>query len=299
MLKVMRGDRPLRPDDVPNISDSIWELLQDCWKQNPTQRPEAAYVREHLRNASTLWVTQPPTPVLASDSIATVTNIPKGLDDDGNILYTVVNVLIDTNRISEPNVLVELAQPSNSDVISFRGRLPVAADQIGGGSTTNDNEMEYLLQNPSPTHEAIGRGLRQLEELKFFRSRSSTQDSTDQIPMDPRDSLTPLPTPHAKPFVTSQPPDVQVIPQLQMIPAGLVEVPQRPPRLLDAGYTNDRVDFFYQDLFGFPARRGTEAGFTSLMEKDVPFVAGSTTISVVIEVCCVLRFYYTSLNVPV
>ena len=36
MMKMGRGDRPVRPERIP---DHYWELINKCWKQNPEDRP--------------------------------------------------------------------------------------------------------------------------------------------------------------------------------------------------------------------------------------------------------------------
>jgi hypothetical protein len=36
--RVRQGERPLRPQSR-NLSDSIWELIVDCWNGDPFERP--------------------------------------------------------------------------------------------------------------------------------------------------------------------------------------------------------------------------------------------------------------------
>ena len=42
-LAVMRGERPPRPDH-PELTDSLWGLMQRCWEQEPYLRPEMSQV---------------------------------------------------------------------------------------------------------------------------------------------------------------------------------------------------------------------------------------------------------------
>ena len=38
-LKVIQGKRPLRPVQCEN--DAVWGIIEDCWKEKPTDRPTA------------------------------------------------------------------------------------------------------------------------------------------------------------------------------------------------------------------------------------------------------------------
>lgn len=53
ILGVMRGRRPARPMHelcrTRGISDELWDLIQTCWAQDPTQRPAAEQIMERLR----------------------------------------------------------------------------------------------------------------------------------------------------------------------------------------------------------------------------------------------------------
>jgi hypothetical protein len=75
-----------------------------------------------------------------------------------------------------------------------------------------------------------------------------------------------------------------------------VEVPQRsfrPSANHGRQYrSNDRVDFFYQGtLVGFPARNALNNSFANLMGRDSCFETDTMSISVRIEVRCVLLYY--------
>lgn len=47
MMKIGRGMRPVRPE---NIDDNYWDLIQNCWKQIPDERPTFADIVRALRN---------------------------------------------------------------------------------------------------------------------------------------------------------------------------------------------------------------------------------------------------------
>lgn len=52
--RVMNGERPLRPDsEMPN--DFLWALVEDCWKQNPSDRPEMKVVVEKTIKLSSAY----------------------------------------------------------------------------------------------------------------------------------------------------------------------------------------------------------------------------------------------------
>ena len=40
---VYNGRRPRRPTK-PEVTDTIWEIIQNCWHQEPTKRPSISYV---------------------------------------------------------------------------------------------------------------------------------------------------------------------------------------------------------------------------------------------------------------
>ena len=44
-MRIYRGQRPQRPENIP---DSYWELIQKCWKQNPSDRPTFDVIVEEL-----------------------------------------------------------------------------------------------------------------------------------------------------------------------------------------------------------------------------------------------------------
>lgn len=48
MLKVIAGERPLRPVGAlyrnRGLTDRMWGLMEDCWAHNPTHRPTASQI---------------------------------------------------------------------------------------------------------------------------------------------------------------------------------------------------------------------------------------------------------------
>ena len=57
VLAIIAGRRPSRPNQtkLPGLDDNVWKLIEDCWKADPTQRPEMStvlpIVEEFLRNS--------------------------------------------------------------------------------------------------------------------------------------------------------------------------------------------------------------------------------------------------------
>ncbi|KAH8107749.1 kinase-like domain-containing protein, partial [Cristinia sonorae] len=52
---VINGERPSRPicsDCIHQFPDTVWELMQDCWLQNPSERPKMSTVTSLLRQTS-------------------------------------------------------------------------------------------------------------------------------------------------------------------------------------------------------------------------------------------------------
>jgi hypothetical protein len=53
ILGLIGGLRPIRPKDdsckIRGLTDEVWNLIETCWTQDPTQRPTATQLVEHLR----------------------------------------------------------------------------------------------------------------------------------------------------------------------------------------------------------------------------------------------------------
>ena len=47
IMKTGKGERPPRPTD-PTLPNDVWELMQDCWQQDPQSRPEMRVVLQSL-----------------------------------------------------------------------------------------------------------------------------------------------------------------------------------------------------------------------------------------------------------
>jgi len=61
-LAIMQGDRPPRPAH-PLCSDKLWKIIQRCWAQEPSSRPEVSEVLGVLRGPSRDPSSRPSTPI--------------------------------------------------------------------------------------------------------------------------------------------------------------------------------------------------------------------------------------------
>ena len=54
---VMRGERPRKPLDTESLgfSDALWGLVQLCWSESSTTRPNAPQLFEYFSPASPTW----------------------------------------------------------------------------------------------------------------------------------------------------------------------------------------------------------------------------------------------------
>jgi serine/threonine protein kinase len=59
MLKVVRGEQPVRPEGVWCTGD-IWKKLQECWSFHPNDRPTIGAVFGWLEHVSSTWEPAPP-----------------------------------------------------------------------------------------------------------------------------------------------------------------------------------------------------------------------------------------------
>lgn len=46
-IVAIQGQRPLRPKKLP-MPDALWDLIEICWRQQPSERPEAMKVLNSL-----------------------------------------------------------------------------------------------------------------------------------------------------------------------------------------------------------------------------------------------------------
>ena len=51
---VMRGERPAKPGDAELVGfgGGTWELVEECWKEEPTERPTIKRVLTHLSHVA-------------------------------------------------------------------------------------------------------------------------------------------------------------------------------------------------------------------------------------------------------
>src|SRR5882762_4371998 len=54
MFAVEKGKRPSRPSteicQMSGLDDGIWQLIESCWHQSPTERPSATTIASLLRS---------------------------------------------------------------------------------------------------------------------------------------------------------------------------------------------------------------------------------------------------------
>lgn len=62
MLKILNGDRPERPEhsELIGLSDSLWQIVEDCWKEDFKKRTTICDVVGHLNQITQHWVTLSP-----------------------------------------------------------------------------------------------------------------------------------------------------------------------------------------------------------------------------------------------
>jgi hypothetical protein len=67
-MRVIEGKRPERPEVAGELglTDSVWNLVEMCWKQEHEKRPTISYVLRTLRKAANL---DPPTPPLEFSTV--------------------------------------------------------------------------------------------------------------------------------------------------------------------------------------------------------------------------------------
>lgn len=64
IYKTVNGARPERPTNAAAIglSDALWKIVEDCWKQQPQERPAVRAVLNEFYHIIRLWA--PPSPVI-------------------------------------------------------------------------------------------------------------------------------------------------------------------------------------------------------------------------------------------
>ncbi|KAJ8093007.1 Rho guanine nucleotide exchange factor [Marasmius tenuissimus] len=51
MMEIFQGNRPLRPNNTPELNDRIWSIMQSCWKADPDHRPTADKLQQLLEGS--------------------------------------------------------------------------------------------------------------------------------------------------------------------------------------------------------------------------------------------------------
>jgi serine/threonine protein kinase len=62
--RVVNGEQPTKPDDAEQIGfgGRTWELVEECWMQQPTRRPKIEQVLAHLTRVAASSTVVGPTP---------------------------------------------------------------------------------------------------------------------------------------------------------------------------------------------------------------------------------------------
>ena len=61
MNKVLRGERPKRPQDAERLGldDRMWDMMEGCWRQNPAERLPLGAVIKQLKELNGVIVHVP------------------------------------------------------------------------------------------------------------------------------------------------------------------------------------------------------------------------------------------------
>lgn len=96
IAKVIRGIKPNRPKSemAPELSDHIWEIMQECWSDDPSDRPTTDQVLEQLRELAPL----PPRPEGAETEPGSPVNARYSALLDSDITFLM-------KLVSEPQVV--------------------------------------------------------------------------------------------------------------------------------------------------------------------------------------------------
>ncbi|KAK1234510.1 hypothetical protein PQX77_002284 [Marasmius sp. AFHP31] len=58
-FNVAQGKRPSRPEEISELSDSMWAMITLCWDTTPSSRPTASHVLERVEEMNTVASTSP------------------------------------------------------------------------------------------------------------------------------------------------------------------------------------------------------------------------------------------------
>ena len=108
-VSVLGGKRPTKPEDMKTIGfgSGTWELVEECWKEEPTERPTTEQVIAHLACVAESSTTVGPTPRMAYTPRMTYDS------DDSSELSSSSMVLFISSNHGKPN-------------LSTKGRLPLS-----------------------------------------------------------------------------------------------------------------------------------------------------------------------------
>jgi serine/threonine protein kinase len=117
---VGKGNRPRRPTGLPDLTDDLWRLIEDCWKQEASERPHITTILNRLREIVPLNVTLKYFDPQSATSIAVVQAV---MDN-----YEISNLAIGDNLL-----LATVLDQVSLKIIGKITNLSVAGDEIDGG----------------------------------------------------------------------------------------------------------------------------------------------------------------------
>ena len=90
---VLRGERPEEPLEAESLgfSNALWRLVQSCWSESSSTRPDARQLFEHLSIASLTWVpprVYPVAKITPQPQIRYIFPFDSGLSSSSTILLT-------------------------------------------------------------------------------------------------------------------------------------------------------------------------------------------------------------------
>ena len=131
-FSIVNGTRPAKPENATAIglSDPVWELLQACWNEDRSLRPQIQHVEVQVGNAATRWRApmQPRSPVPLS---------PRPGDSEQNTLVFPASHSSTGTRNSSASDLPRL-------------NVPIIRVDVVGPEESSPHRMQEFYPPPSP-----------------------------------------------------------------------------------------------------------------------------------------------------